>query len=59
PRLGGFHENIQSEHFPKFWYWMDDEELAERRESDQQERVPAYGPSGGLYAPAHPRASGG
>ena len=28
PRLGYFHENIQDEHFPKFWYWMDDEELA-------------------------------
>ncbi|MFT6714682.1 MAG: oligopeptide transport system substrate-binding protein, partial [Planctomycetota bacterium] len=31
PRLGGFHGNIQDEHFTKFLYWMDDEELAAKR----------------------------
>ena len=28
PRLGGWFNNVQDEHFPKFFYWMDDEELA-------------------------------
>ncbi|MCA9001610.1 MAG: peptide ABC transporter substrate-binding protein, partial [Planctomycetes bacterium] len=31
PRLGGFYANPEDEHFPKFWYWMDDEELAAKR----------------------------
>jgi oligopeptide transport system substrate-binding protein len=34
PRLGGFYANALDEHAPKFWYWMDDEELAERREHE-------------------------
>jgi oligopeptide transport system substrate-binding protein len=34
PRLGGFHENALDEHPPKFWYWMDDAELAEKRAAE-------------------------
>ncbi len=54
PRLGGFHENVQDEHFPKFWYWMSDEELAAKRAAQPSDwiLVPARGPSEGLYAPA-------
>jgi oligopeptide transport system substrate-binding protein len=54
PRLGGFHENIQDEHFPKFFYWMNDEELAAKRAGQPSgwEVVPDVGPSEGLYAPA-------
>ena len=54
PRLGGFYGNIQDEHFPKFLYWMNDEELAAKR-ADQPgawEIVDDVGPSEGLYAPA-------
>ena len=53
PRLGGFHANIQDIHFPKFFYWMDDEELARKRarQPASWERVAAPGPSAGLYAP--------
>ncbi len=53
PRFGGLHGNMLNEHFPKFWYWMDDEELAEKLADlppDLQE-VPPGGPSGGKYAP--------
>ncbi|MCA8960084.1 MAG: peptide ABC transporter substrate-binding protein [Planctomycetes bacterium] len=61
PRLGGLYENIQSEHFPKFWYWMDDEELAAKRADAEfpKEMVPAHGPRDGLYSPAQQRARGG
>ena len=54
PRLGGFHANVQDEHFPKFWYWMSDEELAAKRAAQPAdwEEVPARGPSEGKYAPA-------
>ena len=56
PRVGGFFENIQDEHFPKFWYWMDDEELRTRCESegwDYSEVLGiSHGPSGGLYSAA-------
>jgi len=54
PRLGGFHENIRDEHFCKFWYWLDDEELHEKRAAlpAGTEIVPAPGPAGGLRAPA-------
>ena len=31
PRLGGYFPNVKDEHFPKFWYWMDEEELAAKR----------------------------
>jgi oligopeptide transport system substrate-binding protein len=58
PRLGGFYENLQDEHAPKFWYWMSDEELAERRATYPPgvELVPALGPPAGLYPPAGRRA---
>ena len=54
PRLGGFDANVQDEHFPKFFYWMDDEELAAKRASGALpgERVDPGGPSAGLYPPA-------
>lgn len=53
PRLGGFHENLQDEHFPKFWYWMSDEELGSKRaqQPESWEQVTSYGPSEGKYAP--------
>ncbi len=52
PRLGGFFENVQDDHFPRFFYWMDDEELAARRAAQppEWELVPAPGPARGLYA---------
>ena len=58
PRLGGFHENIRDEHFPKFWYWMDDEELAAKRAAYPPgvEIVESHGPRAGLYSPARQRA---
>ncbi|MBI1382772.1 MAG: peptide ABC transporter substrate-binding protein [Planctomycetaceae bacterium] len=63
PRLGGFPGNLLDEQFPRFWYWMDDEELAERRAArgDDQERAAAPGPKEGLYSPAEMRrrAAGG
>ena len=31
PRLGGYFKNVKDEHFPKYWYWMDDEELSAKR----------------------------
>lgn len=54
PRLGGFYENIQDEHFPKFWYWMDDEELAKKRAGQNEAvvQVKDVGPPKGKYAPA-------
>lgn len=53
PRLGGLYGNLLNEHFPRFWYWMDDEELAQKRaEIDPAlERVDPGGPPGGKYAP--------
>ena len=53
PRLGGLYGNMLNEHFPKFWYWMDDEELAAYRATlpPGLEEVEPGGPSGGLYAP--------
>jgi len=63
PRLGGFPGNLLDEQFPRFWYWMDDEELAERRAArgDDQEITEAPGPNEGLYSPAQMRrrAAGG
>ncbi|MEM9802763.1 MAG: peptide ABC transporter substrate-binding protein, partial [Planctomycetota bacterium] len=57
PRLGGYHPNVKDEHFPKFWYWMDDEELAEKRaaypDDGLHEFVDAWGPRDGLYPPSH------
>lgn len=57
PRLGGFYPNIQDEHFPKFWYWKDDAELARDRAAlpPGTVRVPARGPGEGLYSPAAQR----
>ena len=54
PRLGGFMPNVQDEHFPKFFYWMDDAELAGRRAALPPDvvRVDPGGPAGGLYPPA-------
>jgi oligopeptide transport system substrate-binding protein len=43
PRLGGFHANALDEHFPKFWYWMDDEELEARREMELRTEARAAG----------------
>ena len=55
PRIGGFFDNMLDEHFPKHWYWMSDEELAERRAAQPAEWVlaPTPGPKAGLHAPAH------
>ena len=59
PRLGGYSKNIKDEHFPKVWYWMDDEELAAKRAAYPDDgfhgEVKAWGPKDGLYAPAHPK----
>jgi len=54
PRLGGFHHNVLDAHFPKFLYWMDDAELAEKRRAQPADwtRAPAHGPRAGLYSPA-------
>ena len=58
PRLGGFHENLQDDHFPKFFYWMSDEELAAKRAAQAPGQLPAEapGPSAGLYSPNQQRA---
>ncbi|MCP5020469.1 MAG: peptide ABC transporter substrate-binding protein [bacterium] len=57
PRLGGFYPNPEDEHFPKFWYWMDDEELAAKRAAQPADWiiVDPHGPSEGLYSPAQAR----
>jgi oligopeptide transport system substrate-binding protein len=61
PRLGGFFENLQDEHMPKFLYWMDDEELARKRAALPTDRavVAPGGPPEGLYAPAAARLRSG
>ena len=58
PRLGGFYPNSLDEHFPKFFYWMDDEELARKRAAQPPEWKLAdpHGPPEGLYSPAAMRA---
>jgi oligopeptide transport system substrate-binding protein len=50
PRLGGFEENALDEHFPKFWRWLDEAELAEKR---------ARLPAGKQIVDRSPRASAG
>ena len=52
PRLGGFFENVRDDHFPKFFYWMNDQELAKKRAKldPRKQLVPARGPQKGLYA---------
>ncbi len=54
PRLGGFAENVLDQHFPKFFYWMDDAELAAKRaaRTGTSLRVDPGGPAQGLYSPA-------
>ncbi len=54
PRLGGFHANALDEHWPKFLYWMDDDELEGKRAAlaAGEPRVRAHGPAEGLYSPA-------
>jgi oligopeptide transport system substrate-binding protein len=54
PRLGGFLPNALDEHFPKHWYWMDDEELAAKRARQPADwkLVDPHGPPRGMYAPA-------
>ncbi|MCZ6597475.1 MAG: peptide ABC transporter substrate-binding protein [Planctomycetota bacterium] len=61
PRLGGFYENVQDDHLPKFWYWLSDEELAEKRaqQPPHWELVDAPGPAEGKYAPSGRRGLGG
>ncbi len=61
PRLGGYFENIQDEHFPKHWYWMDDEELAAKRAgyTGDKELVDPHGPPQGMYSPAEMRRRAG
>lgn len=61
PRLGGFFENFQDEHFPKHWYWKDDAELAAQRAELPADAVlvPARGPAEGKRAPAQRRAAQG
>jgi len=57
PRLGGFHANPLDEHVPKFWYWMNDAELAERRSGNESgvREVESHGPRDGLLSPAEQR----
>ncbi|MEZ6017928.1 MAG: peptide ABC transporter substrate-binding protein [Planctomycetota bacterium] len=56
PRFGGFYSNLKDEHFPQFWYWMDDRELAAKRAAYPADGlhtlVEATGPRAGLYSPA-------
>ena len=56
-RLGGFHENVMDDHFPKFFYWMDDEELAAKRAAQPTdwEITDPSGPREGLYSPKRQR----
>ena len=58
PRVGGLYGNLLNEHFPKFWYWMDDEELAQRRATLPKglERVDSGGTPEGTYG-AHGKAA--
>lgn len=57
PRLGGYHANALDEHFPKFWHWLDDAELAAKRALDTSgaTRVASFGPADGLHSPAERR----
>jgi oligopeptide transport system substrate-binding protein len=54
PRFGGLYGNMLNEHYPKFWYWMDDEELAAYRTTlpEGLQQVDPGGPAEGKYAPA-------
>jgi len=62
PRLGGYFPNVKDEHYPKFWYWMNDEELAEKRagypDDGRHELIErAWGPPEGYYPPSDPRSA--
>ena len=62
PRLGGFHhERPRRSTIPKFWYWMDDAELAAKRATypADWQIVDPQGPSEGLYSPAEMRRRAG
>ncbi|MFT4537591.1 MAG: oligopeptide transport system substrate-binding protein [Planctomycetota bacterium] len=61
PRIGGYFDNVQDEHFPKFFYWMDDAEVCERYgwEPNSPLLSKYAGPSGGMYSPAEMRARAG
>lgn len=61
PGLGGFEDNVLDEHAPKFWYWRDEAELAERRASlpPGTELVRTSAPREGLYPPSDPRSRAG
>ena len=61
PRLGGFFDNVQDEHFPKFFYWMDDAEVARTYGWDPSGPLlrKYAGPASGLYSPATLAANGG
>lgn len=54
PRLGGFSANVLDIHFPKFFHWLDDEALAEKRRANPPGKAEgdAPGPAAGMYAPA-------
>jgi oligopeptide transport system substrate-binding protein len=54
PRLGGFHANPLDEHDPRFWYWMDEAELAARRAAAPAGARPveSHGPPAGRYSRA-------
>ena len=60
PRRGGYYPNVKDEHFPKFWYWMNDDELALKREAypddGRHALVTPWGPREGLYPPSDPRS---
>jgi oligopeptide transport system substrate-binding protein len=55
PRIGGLYDNLLDEHFPKFWYWRSDEELAAKRARQPADWIlaPAPGPPEGQYAKNH------
>lgn len=56
PRLGGFPGNLLDQHFPKWWYFRSDAELAAKRalQPPEWEIVDAPGPSAGLYPKSAP-----
>lgn len=53
PRVGGFGKNSLNEQNPKYWYWMDDAELAKSRRTvgKREKKVTSHGPKDGLYSP--------
>ncbi|MBI5434863.1 MAG: peptide ABC transporter substrate-binding protein [Planctomycetes bacterium] len=53
PRVGGFGVNPLNEQNPKYWYWMDEPELARSRraQNKREKKVSSHGPKEGLYSP--------